>query len=202
MAQATGRPPAKPRVPSQEETSSWCVLTPEEVAAARAIEGQPWEPKKPIYLKVGQNRSVPPVRLPLSLDLGQGGADVRVGGGKIEQRDQEGLWFLSESKDPQLYVTVPENPISQIKRITLYAEPSKDTAEPVPIELFFLTALYSEGSSFCWVQLGPLQPGGKLSVATSDIMGWSNFGTPLTAIRIDPGDKPGTRALLKRLVLE
>jgi hypothetical protein len=39
-------------------------------------------------------------------------------------------------------------------------------------------------------------------VATSDIMGWTNFGTPLTGIRVDPGDKPGDRVLLKQLRLE
>ncbi len=201
MARALGRQPGKPRVPSQEEITSWSVLSPEEVAAAKAIEGQPWEPKKPIYLKLGQNRSVPRVKLPLTLDLSQGGAEVRIGGGKIERRDAEGLLFVSESKDPQLYVSVPEIPINQIKRITLYAEAGKDSAGPVPIELFFLTALYPDSSSFCWVQLGPLRPG-KMSVATSDIMGWSNFGTPLTAIRIDLGEGPGARALLKRLVVE
>jgi hypothetical protein len=201
MAQALGRKPAKPRVPSQEEVTSWSVLSPEEVAAAKAIEAKPWEPKKPIYLKLGQNRSVPRAKLPLTLDLGQGRAEVRIGGGKIERRDAEGLLFVSESKDPQVYVSMPETPINQIKRITLYAEAGKDSAGPVPIELFFLTALYPESSSFCWVQLGPLRSG-KLSVATSDIMGWSNFGTPLTGIRIDPGEKPGAKVLLQGVTVE
>ena len=98
-------------------------------------------------------------------------------------------------------MTVPETPINQIRRITLFAEAGKDSAGPVPIELFFLTALYPDSSSFCWVELGPLRSG-KLSVATSDIMGWTNFGTPLTGIRIDPGEKPGAKVLLNRLVVE
>ena len=109
--------------------------------------------------------------------------------------------FISESKDPQLYVRLPEIPIAQIKRITLCAEASPDAAGPLPIELFFLTALYPDSSSFCWAQLGPLRSG-KISVPTSDIMGWSGFGTPLTAIRIDPGEKAGATLLLKRLILE
>ena len=201
MAAALGRKPGKPRVPSAGEMASWSVLGPQELAAAKAIEGQPWEPKKPIYLETGTNRLVAPAKLPLTLDLRAGGAEVQAGGGKIERRDAEGLLFVSASKDPQVYVRMPEVPIDQVKRITLVAEAGKDAAGGVPVELFFLTALYPDSSSFCSAPLG-LLTAGKLSIATSEIMGWTHFGTPLTAIRIDPGEKAGARVLLKQLVLE
>jgi len=201
MARTLGRQPGKPRAPSPVEINSWSVLTPEEVAAAKAIEGKPWSPKKPIYLKIGQDRTVPPAKLPLTLDLRKGGVEVHAGGGKIERRDANGLLFVSQSKDPQLYLRLPEIPINQVKRITLFAEAVKDFAEPVPIELFFLTARYPESSSFCWAQLGPLRSR-KMSIATSEIMGWRNFGTPLTGIRIDPGEKAGAKVLLMRVVVE
>jgi hypothetical protein len=201
IAKALGRRPAKTRVPSKEEIASWTVLTSDELAAAKAIEGKRWDPKPPIYLETGTNRSAPPAKLPLTLDFRTGGVDLRAGGGRVERRDAEGVLFVSDSKDPQVYVRVPEVPISQVKRITVWAENGKETAAPVPIELFFQTALYPESSSFCWAQLGPLRPG-KMSLATSDIMGWTNFGTPLTGIRIDPGEQAGQSVLLKRLVLE
>jgi hypothetical protein len=33
-------------------------------------------------------------------------------------------------------------------------------------------------------------------------MGWDKFGTPLTAIRIDPEQQPGARVLLRRIRIE
>lgn len=126
---------------------------------------------------------------------------MRVTDGKIERRDASGLLFVTESNDAQVYVRVPEIPISQVTRISLLAETGKDSKATVSIELFFLTALYPNGSAFCSAQLGPLRKG-KLAVATSDIMAWSKFGTPLTAIRVDLGESAGARVLLKRLVVE
>jgi hypothetical protein len=202
VAKALGRKPGNPRVPLAEEVASWSVLTPDELAQAKAIEGQPWKPKPPVYLDLGKNRSVPHVKLPLTLDLREGGAEVRVSGGKIARRDSRGLVLVSDSIDPMVFVTCPEIPTSQIKRITLHAEvPEEGTDATVSIELFFITALYPQGSAFCAAQLGPLRSA-VVSVDTSDIMGWDRFGTPLTSIRIDPGERAGARVLLKQLVVE
>jgi len=201
MANALGRKPSTPHKPSPQEIVSWSVLSSEEVAAAKAIEGRPWKPKPPIYLTMGTNRTVPRAKLPLALDLRQGGAQAYAGGGRIDQRDADGLLFVAESADPQVYVRLPEIRTGQITRVTLFAEVGPETKEPLPIELFFITALYPESSSFCSANLGPLLSG-KVSVATSDIMGWTNFGTPLTGIRVDPGERPGAKVLLKRLVVE
>lgn len=200
VAAALGRKPGEHRKPSAEEIASWSVLTPEELAAAKAVEGQPWQPKPPVYLDLGKNRRVSSVKLPLTLDLREGGAQIRTSGGKIIKRDEQGLLFESDSNDPQVFVTAPEVSIDQIKRITLYADCSSVGAD-VSIELFFLTALYPQSSAFCAVQLGPLGTG-HVTVNTSDIMGWSQFGTPLTALRVDPGQQPGVRVLLRKLIIE
>lgn len=202
VARALGRKPGRPNVPSPDEIASWSVLTPEELAQAKAIEGQPWEPKPPVYLDLGKNRDVPPVHMPVVLDLREGGAKVQVSGGKVERRDSHGLVLLSESIDPMVFVTCPEMPTSLIKRITVHAEiPEDGTNATVSIELFFITALYPQGSSFCAAQLGPLRSG-SISVNTADIMGWERFGTPLTTIRVDTAERPGARVLLKQLILE
>lgn len=202
IARAAGRTPDRPRVPSAEEIASWSVLTPEEIAAAKAVENQPWEYRKPVYLDLGRNRRVPNVKMPVVLDLRAGGADVGTYGGKIERRDADGIVFVSESADPQVVVRTPEIPISQISRITLNAEQlDSGPYSAVGIEMFFLTALYPQSSAFCSVQLGPLQPGG-MPVKTSEITGWSKFGTPLTGVRIDPGEQPGQRVLLKSITIE
>jgi hypothetical protein len=202
IARARGRTPAKPRVPSSGETASWRVLTPEEIAVARSIEGQAWEPKKPIYLDAGRNRQTAPVKLPITLDLRAGAVDIQVYGGKIERRDDKGVLFVSESNDSQLIVRTPDIPTSQIKRVTLYTDVPKGGSEAtVSLELFFHTALYPQSSAFCSAQVGPLRSS-RASVATADIMGWDKFGTPLTAIRIDPGQQPGARVLLRSVRIE
>ena len=201
IASALGKTPPQPKVPTQRELDSWSVLTPEEVAAAKAIEGRPWQPKAPVYLEPGRNRQVPPAKLPLRIELRSGGAEVLTAGGNLERRDTNGLLFVSTSNDPQVYVRVPAIPITQIKRLSLYAEGAGDSGLVATMELFFLTALYPNSSAFCSAQLGPLR-GTKLSVETSDIMGWNNFGTPLTSVRIDPGESPGTRVLLKSIEIE
>jgi hypothetical protein len=201
IAKALGCKPGKPKVPTAEEIASWSRLTPEEIAAAKAIEENPWEPKPPVYLDMGKNRSVPPVKLPTTLDLAEGGAHVQVAGGKIEKRDANGLVFLSDSIDPMVFVDTKGIPTDRIKRITLCSEADPGSTATVSIELFFVTALYPSSSPFTSAQLGPLRPG-KMSIETSEIMGWERFGTPLTAIRIDPGQESGAKVLLKKLVLE
>ena len=158
IARASGRTPARPRVPSPAEITSWSVLTPEEVAAAKTIEGQAWEPKKPIYLDSGRNRQTAPVKLPITLNLRAGAVDIQTYGGKIERRDGKGLLFVSESNDPQLVVRTPDIPSGQIKRVTLYADiPEGSSNTTVSLELFFHTALYPQSSAFCSAQLGPLR---------------------------------------------
>jgi hypothetical protein len=99
-------------------------------------------------------------------------------------------------------VRTPDIPTSQIKRVTLYADIPKGGSEStVSLELFFHTALYPQSSAFCSAQLGPLRSR-QASVATADIMGWYKFGTPLTAIRIDPGQQRGSQVLLRRIRIE
>jgi hypothetical protein len=145
---------------------------------------------------------IPPVKLPITLDLRAGAVDIQVYGGKIERRDDQGLLFVSESNDPQVVARTPDIPTSQIKRVTLSADiPKGGSNATVSLELFFLTALYPQSSAFCSAQLGPLRSS-RASVATSDIMGWDKFGTPLTAIRIDPEQQPGARVLLRRIRIE
>jgi hypothetical protein len=202
IAHAMGHTLEKPRVPSSGEIASWSALTPKELAAATAIEGQLWAPVKPIYLDLGRNRQVAPVKLPIALDFREGGVKIQSAGGQVERRDATGALFVSASNDPQVVVRTPDIPASQVKRVIIYAEvPKGGSNATVTLELFFHTALYPQSSAFCSAQLGPLRSK-QVSVATSEIMGWDKFGTPITAIRIDPGDRPGDKVLLRRIRIE
>lgn len=202
IARAVGRKVAKPRVPSDAEIASWSVLTPEELAAAKEAEKLTWELQPTILTKLARNRTAPPAKLPVSFEFAEGGMEFDAAGCTVERRGSDGLVVVSNTNDPQVRLKLPDVPTAQVKRITIEGEVLEEPAGKMSLsELFFITALVPDGSSFCMAQLPPFRSG-KASVSTSEIMGWDKFGTPLTALRVDFTERPGVKFLLRRVTLE
>jgi hypothetical protein len=138
----------------------------------------------------------------MTLDFASGGVEFALNDVKVENRDSHGLALVTTGADPMIVTSTPEIPLSQVKHITLEARitPPAGKSTLLRIELYVATALLPEFCPFASTALPPIT-NGKTSVATSDIMAWNSFGTPLTRIRIDPGGEPGIRVVLRRLVL-
>lgn len=195
---------AKPdeRVPSEQEIASWNILSPEELAIAKANEAKPWPVKPAKYYKMGRSRKVAEVKLPVVIDFASGGVEFALNAIEVEKRDATGLTFVTTGGDPQIAFSAPEIPTAQIKRITIEADiltmpPGRSF---VTTELYVATALLPDYCPFTAVIMPQIKDG-KSTQLTSEMMAWSSFGTPLTQIRIDPCGEAGARVRLRRLIL-
>jgi len=200
IAKATGAKPDE-TVPSAAEIASWSVLTPEELKIAKENESKPWPVKPAKYYRMAENRKVPSVKLPVTIDFSKTGADYPLNGMKIESTDADGLRLVTTGNDPQIVVSIPDIPAGQIRRITLEADVIVPAGRPSPTtELYFATALLPEFCPFACTS-APLIRDGRTSIATSEMMCWAGIGTPLTKIRIDPCSEAGARVVLRKLVI-
>lgn len=202
IARAVGISKPDQSAPSASEIASWSILTPDELKVAKANESKPW-PVQPVkYYKMGANRKVAPVKLPVVVDFASGGVEFAMNDISIEKRDSNGLTFVTTGGDPQVVVSIPDIPTSQIKRVTVEAEilamPSGGSI--VTTELYLTTALLPDFCQFASVSMPSIRDG-KTSQLTSEMMAWDSFGTPLTRVRIDPCSQPGVRMVLKKLIL-
>lgn len=202
IARAVGIANPDERVPSEAEIASWNILTPEELATAKANESKPWPVKPATYYKMGRSRKAAAVKLPVVLDFASGGVEFDLNAIKVENRDATGLTFVTTGGDPQLALSTFEIPTSQIKRITVEAEiltmpPGRSF---VTTEVYLATALLPDFCPFACVIMPQIKDG-RTSQLTSEMMAWGSFGTPLTQIRIDPCGEPGARVHLRKLIL-
>lgn len=202
IAKALGINKPDERIPSEAEIASWNILTADELQTAKSNESKPWPVKPAKYYKMGKNRKVAPVKLPVTLDFASGGVEFGLNDIKVEKRDSTGLTFSTTGGDSQIALSTPEVPTNQIKRVTVEVEiltmpPGKSF---VTTELYFTTALLPEFCPFACVAM-PTITDGRTSQLTSEMMSWGSFGTPLTQLRLDPCGDVGARFRLKRIIL-
>ena len=205
IASAVGIKPGIERTPSPAEIKSWSILTDEELRIARANESKPWPVKETSWIKLGESRAAPDVKMPVVFDLSAGGVpteELTLNGVEIVERGKEGAVCSTTSGDPSVILPKMEVPARQVKRIVigcrLLDKPSANQPAPV-LELYWSTGRIPEFTPYCSVKL-PLSPDGEVTIHTDEIMTWTSGGTPVTRIRIDLGDAPGNRFLVRRVV--
>ncbi len=188
-------------LPGEQEISRWSVLTPDELKAAKENESKPWPVKPIIYNKIGENRRVAPVKLPVVFDFAEGGVEFGANDLTVDKRDSKGLCITTTGVDAQIAMSVKDIPIAQIKRVTLEAEVIEQPKGTLsPPELYIATALLPDYTPFAAFLMPPVADG-ESSFSTREVMFWESCGTPLTMVRIDPCGQPGVKFRLRRLIL-
>ncbi|MDH7600595.1 MAG: glycoside hydrolase family 99-like domain-containing protein [Armatimonadota bacterium] len=205
IARALGKSFKNPKVPTPDEIHAWSILEPDELKVACENESKPWPVKSVERIRLASNYDVPDVPMPIVFDFTASGMPLEsliLNGLQVLERTDRGLLLVSNAVDPQVILPTVSIPTAQVKSITVAAqllEKAPGNPEP-PVEIYWQTGKIPEFTPYCSVKI-PFEASGISTLLTEEIMTWISGGTPILRIRLDLGEHPGNKFLLKRLVL-
>ncbi len=189
---------AESRRPTEEEITSWSILTEEERRTAEANDRVVWPVKETFWNRRGESWEAAEATMPLVIDFAEI-EPVLINEAELIGRDERGALYRTTGDDANLTLPSLEIPMHQVRRIVIEAELVEVSAS-FHFELFWTTGLHPDFTALNSFTV-PLTSKSSATVSVQDVMMWEKSGTPLTQLRLDLGTRPNEVVRLKRLLL-